>query len=730
MKQRVILMVLATPLLVLTQVSCPAKGPPIRGPEAVKVPSVDPAQARLETAERLLRHVPAGSSGVLVLDWRGLYRLWDDLSRLAGRTAVGSKYLRELRKVVAQKDKPVPWSVSDMERMGLDPDGPAMVYGDKRPIVVLPVRDSALLRIHLAKIVDRKPDGWRERTVAGKTVHTHGDMHCHTAGKLMTCCSEPELTGVLAATPPRRSAWDGFAPPERKDLRHASVAFFADVDKFTATGSARVEEDGVSVRLRGAGDKWDQIAAFYKGVSKRHVLGLAGGAASLVYVRFDLASLMRGKEHKLSGLKVLGLDPERLKRELTGEVMLVERDGEIAVMVGCRDPKLSHLLTAVVATFLQREAKKQRPGSRRVYTIRPVQGGDGGDYHVSFKSTNPMMPLQLDGRLKAGKAGVVIGNEKLALALANADPPAPSTYVKTLPSDTAREAFGAKAVMGIIAGLADPVEVLSRRHPHMVAAMQKMEPKLKPIFALGRLAFDQLHDVVYGAVLDGHPGLRMVMRARTLHRRGAAGDDEARELWVKGVKAKLSGNDAVYRETLDVLAARHPGSRYGKLKEARLGGKGAVAAVMGILAAVAIPAFVKYIRKSKTVEATESLDKIKMGAKQYYVMDHYDRNGILMKKAFPPSAPLTPAKVPCKKKVTTPVAAWKAWEPMHFALTEPHYYAYSFTSAGTGTAATFTAKAHGDLDCDGVLSTYEIRGSVNQQGDVQVVGPIITNEIE
>ena len=41
-----------------------------------------------------------------------------------------------------------------------------------------------------------------------------------------------------------------------------------------------------------------------------------------------------------------------------------------------------------------------------------------------------------------------------------------------------------------------------------------------------------------------------------------------------------------------------------------------VVAIIGILAAVAIPAFVKYLRKSKTVEVTEALDKVKIGAKE------------------------------------------------------------------------------------------------------------------
>ena len=158
-----------------------------------------------------------------------------------------------------------------------------------------------------------------------------------------------------------------------------------------------------------------------------------------------------------------------------------------------------------------------------------------------------------------------------------------------------------------------------------------------------------------------------------------------------------------------------------------------VVAIIGILAAVAIPAFIKYIRKSKTVEATEALDKIKGGARQYYVTDHWDSNGNLLPKSFPKATIIPSGGPKCDKQLTT-TAAWDTagWGPLHFALTEPHYYAYTFgtTTTSTGAAAVYTATANGDLDCDTTQSTFELRGSVDTEGSVKVVGPIISNEIE
>ncbi|HEX5659892.1 MAG TPA: prepilin-type N-terminal cleavage/methylation domain-containing protein, partial [Polyangiales bacterium] len=43
-----------------------------------------------------------------------------------------------------------------------------------------------------------------------------------------------------------------------------------------------------------------------------------------------------------------------------------------------------------------------------------------------------------------------------------------------------------------------------------------------------------------------------------------------------------------------------------------------VVAILGILAAIAIPAFVTYIRRAKTVEATENLSKMFDSAASYY----------------------------------------------------------------------------------------------------------------
>ena len=141
-----------------------------------------------------------------------------------------------------------------------------------------------------------------------------------------------------------------------------------------------------------------------------------------------------------------------------------------------------------------------------------------------------------------------------------------------------------------------------------------------------------------------------------------------------------------------------------------------VVAIIGVLSAVAIPAFMKYIAKSKTAEAVQMLRRMSEGARTYYLEAHGARGaaGTVVPKQFPDTTAATPAVPCCGEKCAVNVAQWAdpTWKALTFAVTDPHYYQYSFTSSGTGVAARFTARANGDLDCDGLESTFEMYGSI------------------
>jgi hypothetical protein len=108
-------------------------------------------------------------------------------------------------------------------------------------------------------------------------------------------------------------------------------------------------------------------------------------------------------------------------------------------------------------------------------------------------------------------------------------------------------------------------------------------------------------------------------------------------------------------------------------------------------------------------ETTLNLRKLFDGSLAYWGDEHAAPDGSLLTPRFPPNAPLTPATTACKDgkpvkhEPTSEMWSHPAWRALRFSVDDPFWYQYQFVSDGEG----FTARAIGDLDCDGVLSTFE-----------------------
>lgn len=147
-----------------------------------------------------------------------------------------------------------------------------------------------------------------------------------------------------------------------------------------------------------------------------------------------------------------------------------------------------------------------------------------------------------------------------------------------------------------------------------------------------------------------------------------------------------------------------------------------VVAIIAILAVVAVPQFTKYMRAAKTAEANEMLDLIKKGSATYYTTPRTQKDtGIKVLCQFPKKVGTTPSGVNCcidtndgngDERCDSKPGAWNdpTWSALKFAISDEHYFQYSYNSSGTLASAKYTAEANADLDCDQILSTFQLVG--------------------
>lgn len=145
-----------------------------------------------------------------------------------------------------------------------------------------------------------------------------------------------------------------------------------------------------------------------------------------------------------------------------------------------------------------------------------------------------------------------------------------------------------------------------------------------------------------------------------------------------------------------------------------------VVAIIAILAVVAVPQFTKYMRAAKAAEANEMLDLMRKGSATYYSVPRTIFN--TQKRAacqFPASVGSTPVGASCcaldangDDRCDSSQLAWNnaTWSALQFEITDEHYFQYKYDSNGTYQNARFRAESNADLDCDGILSTFQLVG--------------------
>jgi type IV pilus assembly protein PilA len=150
---------------------------------------------------------------------------------------------------------------------------------------------------------------------------------------------------------------------------------------------------------------------------------------------------------------------------------------------------------------------------------------------------------------------------------------------------------------------------------------------------------------------------------------------------------------------------------------------GAFVLVIPVLAVLSIYGMRKYIVNAKTAEARSALAAIGRDAVATHTPAGYCASA---------SAPV-PAHVLSGAKYQSAPGDWEVdraanagFACLGFSMSQPQYYQYIYT-AKRGRAA-FEAQAHGDLDADGLESTFTLTGDTGPDG-APVVAPQITEKL-
>ena len=154
-----------------------------------------------------------------------------------------------------------------------------------------------------------------------------------------------------------------------------------------------------------------------------------------------------------------------------------------------------------------------------------------------------------------------------------------------------------------------------------------------------------------------------------------------------------------------------------------------VVAILGILAAVAIPAFVNYMKRAKTSEATINVDRIYEGAVAYYEQKHVVTGVSSISKTgcLPQTIVWTPTSTPSETEQIVDVSLWRGqtgspaqWEALDFGMSDNHLYSYSFSVGATTCPlpdTNFRSYALGNLDGDSIYSLFT-RDAAVESGEI------------
>ncbi len=156
-----------------------------------------------------------------------------------------------------------------------------------------------------------------------------------------------------------------------------------------------------------------------------------------------------------------------------------------------------------------------------------------------------------------------------------------------------------------------------------------------------------------------------------------------------------------------------------------------VVAIIGILAAVAIPSMMSYLQRSKASEAFGNLRAMANGAASYYSREQWGTRNV---NITPSATALQVSNCTVPNAITSnPPGNYKtqldwsvesrSFAAIGFASREPIYYRYEMTGSDGRCGhiqldLLYSFRAFGDLDGDGITSMYELAAGASQHNEL------------
>jgi len=167
-----------------------------------------------------------------------------------------------------------------------------------------------------------------------------------------------------------------------------------------------------------------------------------------------------------------------------------------------------------------------------------------------------------------------------------------------------------------------------------------------------------------------------------------------------------------------------------------------VVAILGILAAIAIPAFATYIRRSKTGEAYENLEGLFKSVSTYYNKDFTTSAAITSTQishcTVANESTLGALTASDVKQAQTIGSSFNETGGVGFQLGYSYYnfsapggHGPSPACGGSAVATSYVLTALGDLDNDSTSSTFSLATATNQGNELYKAGQtFVVNELE